>query len=107
MKFKRIRKKKPPPETPYTYFMRTGEWPPDRGQYHKRNKVVLDVPKWIACGNGDWEDMLDACLEIDNGLTEWEVKFLDDIERNQRLAGRGISMKQLEIIKRIYDEKAG
>lgn len=45
---------------------------------------------------------LNNLLNVEDGLTEWEMEFIDSLYR-QRM--EQLSEKQHKILKRIYDEK--
>jgi len=51
------------------------------------------------------------CLEVESGLTDWEVEFLEDNANRKKEQGDNVwylnlSDKQKAIIERIYREKA-
>lgn len=47
------------------------------------------------------EEMLDALLDLEDGLTPWEVEFVDSIDK-QRRKGHGISFCQSQKLKEIH-----
>ncbi len=48
--------------------------------------------------------LLEQLLELDEGLTDWEVKFVDSIDK-QRRAGRALSPGQAATLERIGEER--
>jgi hypothetical protein len=48
----------------------------------------------------DWESMLDELLELEQGLTGWEIDFLESLDK---LRGRELSEKQLEKLTQIHE----
>ena len=50
------------------------------------------------------EEKLEELLELEEGLTAWEAKFVSDVDRQLRDA-RMLSGRQLETIDRIYRER--
>ena len=50
----------------------------------------------------DEEKMLDALLDLEDGLSPWEVEFVDSIDK-QRRRGHGLSLGQLQKLREIYD----
>lgn len=47
--------------------------------------------------------MLDALLALEEGLTAWEVEFVDDLDRNWR--DRELSDKQARALAAIYEKR--
>ena len=47
------------------------------------------------------EDLIEALCEIEEGLTEWEVEFVDSISKQNY----ELTTRQREIAERIFDEK--
>lgn len=50
--------------------------------------------------------MLDELLNVEDGLTEWEVNFIDDLDKRRRLRGGKLilSPKQIETLEGIWDK---
>jgi hypothetical protein len=44
---------------------------------------------------------LDCLLELEEGLTEWELEFIENLDSNWR--EKGLSDKQRDTLERIYD----
>jgi len=63
---------------------------------------------WASAGNRradvtpDEEKMLDALLDLEDGLSPWEVEFVDSIDK-QRRRGYGLSMCQSQKLREIYE----
>ena len=54
----------------------------------------------------DWRKMLKDCLKIEDGLTDWEVEFLESLwDRQERDPEWEPSDKQADILKRLWEEK--
>jgi len=56
------------------------------------------------------DQMLDAILENAEGMTDWETEFVEDLaERRQKardgLYGWHYTIKQAEVLERIYDQR--
>lgn len=52
------------------------------------------------------DESLNALLELEFGLTDWEVKFIESLDRNREENGRLVlSLKQRMILDAIYTEK--
>ncbi len=49
-------------------------------------------------------ELIDALCEIDHGLTEWEVEFVEGISHQVHDDKRGLSPKQLQIALKIQEE---
>ena len=49
-------------------------------------------------------EMLQELLEVEGGMTPWEVSFIDDIDKRTR-HNKTLSPKQIEMIKRIYTDR--
>lgn len=50
-------------------------------------------------------DLVAALCEIDHGLTDWEVNFVEDIARQVLDRKQGLTPKQLQIALRIQEKK--
>ena len=49
-------------------------------------------------------EMLEELLEVEGGMTPWEVSFIDDINKRTR-HNKTLSPKQIEMIQRIYTDR--
>lgn len=49
------------------------------------------------------EYQLDSLLELESGLTGWELDFVENMDSNWRQ--RELSEKQAETLERIYDKR--
>jgi hypothetical protein len=49
-------------------------------------------------------ELIDALCEIDHGLTEWEVEFVEDMARQVHDQKRGLTPGQLAKALEIHDE---
>jgi hypothetical protein len=57
-----------------------------------------------------WKSMLDELLALDDGLTDWEVEFVESLSvqrTNWDANGRGPSDRQFETLERIWNERIG
>lgn len=50
-------------------------------------------------------DLVQALCDIDHGLTDWEVDFVEDIARQVLDRKQGLTPKQLEVALRIQEKK--
>ena len=50
-------------------------------------------------------DLIDALCEIDHGLTEWEMDFIDDVARQVHDQKRALTPAQLKKALEIQDDK--
>lgn len=46
-------------------------------------------------------EMLEALLEVDDGMTDWEVDFVESLSHQK---DRDLSKKQKDCLERIYNE---
>jgi len=49
-------------------------------------------------------DLADQLCEIDHGLTEWEVDFVEGIARQVHNEKRALTPKQIEIALKLHDK---
>lgn len=49
----------------------------------------------------DWEQLLDDLLDLESGLTEWELGFIESLDKWR---GRDLSEKQEATLQRIADK---
>ena len=49
-------------------------------------------------------ELVDALCEIDHGLSEWEVEFVEGIARQVHDEKKGLSPKQRRISEEIFEE---
>lgn len=52
-----------------------------------------------------WEAKLDALLDLDDGLTDWEVEFVESLNKQRKRQGWEPSPKQEATLERIYDQR--
>lgn len=50
-----------------------------------------------------WNDKIQACMEVGNGMSCWEYGFIDSIEM-QRSEGKDLSMKQSKKLNELYEK---
>ncbi len=53
----------------------------------------------------NWRKMLKECLKIEDGLSDWEVEFLESLGRQEENPHWFPTLRQTEILKRIWEEK--
>ncbi|HUT58065.1 MAG TPA: hypothetical protein VNA25_09480 [Phycisphaerae bacterium] len=53
-----------------------------------------------------WRGELDDLLEVESGLSNWEVEFIETVDAN-RPAGKPPSDKQIAKIHEIWDRRCG
>ena len=53
----------------------------------------------------DWKAMLDEILEVDEGLTDWELKFVDDMDKKRLDDEWSPSPGQLGKLEQIHRER--
>jgi hypothetical protein len=67
------------------------------------SEIFFATPWWVTvCGTciAVAKSMVTDLLKLEEGLTEWEVKFLEDINKGERL-----SVKQVKLVFKLYREK--
>lgn len=53
----------------------------------------------------NWQDLLDDLLELDEGLSDWEVQFIEDLNR-RRNAGYSLTAGQKKKLAEIWEARA-
>ena len=53
----------------------------------------------------DWPKMLKDCLKVEDGLSDWDVEFLESLGHRADNPAWEPSDKQADILKRIWEEK--
>ena len=53
---------------------------------------------------GDMGFMLEELLKLDHGLTDWEVEFIDSLDKRLNDKGRDLTDKQYKKLEQIYEE---
>lgn len=59
---------------------------------------------WVSKHTGTWSGELDDLLALDEGLSDWEVSFIDSVNDMRREHG-SVTPKQVLKIRQIWDEK--
>lgn len=51
-------------------------------------------------------DLLDALLDVDDGMSNWEVKFVDDLDVRRQEWGNTMRLSEKQMVKltELYDE---
>jgi len=52
-----------------------------------------------------WQDMLHELLELESGLSGWEMHFLGSIAKQADRDGWEPSPKQIAVIEKVYQER--
>jgi len=54
-----------------------------------------------------WRGELDDLLEVENGLSPWEIEFVEDMDRSRRNPNFRPTEKQVAKVAEIWDQVCG